>query len=263
MHNQKGPSKPSPRPWLRPSNEEKWAEYRNSGQLKAGDFVPSPSHQSSPDARQRIAELENDAPSPNKSSAKKSSKISSPPTVNSSSRTTIIKFDVDEPPLAIEGNNSGPEATKKHEEELEKERKLKEQAIAELQVARELAAKAMKMAEQASDASSPSDTRLIENNRKLQSSLQKMFKGWQQICSKILTKAAEFHYSWKEAEAEMDKILKACESPRKDSSVIKRSFERLRMLNERSMEKIQVDDNELAGLVNGLQRWDETARGLL
>mmetsp|Transcript_31736 Transcript_31736/g.101311 ORF Transcript_31736/g.101311 Transcript_31736/m.101311 type:complete len:122 (-) Transcript_31736:1411-1776(-) len=121
----------------------------------------------------------------------------------------------------------------------------------------------MKMAEQASDASSPSDTRLIENNRKLQSSLQKMFKGWQQICSKILTKAAEFHYSWKEAEAEMDKILKACESPRKDSSVIKRSFERLRMLNERSMEKIQVDDNELAGLVNGLQRWDETARGLL
>eukprot|EP00960_Hanusia_phi_P056783 763370-Hanusia_phi.AAC.3 len=49
MHNQRNSSKPSPRPWLRPSNEEKWAEYRNSGQLKAGDFVPSPSHQSSPD----------------------------------------------------------------------------------------------------------------------------------------------------------------------------------------------------------------------
>ena len=162
------------------------------------------------------------------------------------------------------------------QEELAKETKMKEQAMAELAVARELAAKAMLLVEKAgTPGTSPSAKRDPPQNSQSppssSSGVSGVLQGWARICSSCMSQSADWLFSAKSANKAIYNILADYYDPAPPRSSNARSPQRpdarqtldkiCKVIDSRSG-SLRRQEQELQSLLKLMQGWEKQTRAL-
>eukprot|EP00802_Teleaulax_amphioxeia_P019692 Tamp_19934.p1 GENE.Tamp_19934~~Tamp_19934.p1 ORF type:complete len:270 (+),score=79.72 Tamp_19934:71-880(+) len=197
-------------------------------------------------------------------------------------KSAIIQFDIDDSPTSL---NSPGEAVsmdnlKAVQKKLARETEMKEQALAELKVARDLAAKAMLLVENV-DTSSPGPTRAAAagggdspSPGKGDQETSLVVKGWSQLCSAVLTKGADWLFTAKGAERQIDKIVgEYYEAPAQSRGASRQrnaerpsakvTLDKIANIVDSRMKQLRRQEDELQKMMKTVQQWDTQSRQTL
>ena len=203
-----------------------------------------------------------------------------PASARTANQSTVIQFDMDSPPKLLQSPQGDGartnDALASMQEELAKETKMKEQALAELEVARELAAKAMLLVEKAgTPGTSPSAKRDPPQTSQSPSSsgsgVSGVLQGWARICSSCMSQSADWLFSAKSANKAIYNILADYYDPAPPRSSNARSPQRpdarqtldkiCKVIDSRTG-PLRRQEQELQSLLKLMQGWEKQTRAL-